>query len=164
MIIFLLSQLERELRSNVERIDEIKNMLEGGRVVGTEEIVELKQLSRRVVMASLDRRDDHQNCLIVAFDGCFRLQHRSRCGGEEADALYKPFYFDDVSHGRSIVDLQTAQSNSTCSRFKACNATINQWKAKFNDINGIGGAVCARHGTPLRGSYSDIPLGERWHA
>lgn len=93
----------------------------------------------------------------VSNDACFKLTHRKRAnhGGRNLVDQYEYFLNDS-----GMIIKSAEPSEPTCNNFNAVYGSVNTGKLKTNDITGLFGSVCSRHGTPISGTFQDIDKGE----
>lgn len=97
--------------------------------------------------------------LSISFDACFRLTHLRSAKGHPSDALFATEYF---SMTESVITSQAGTSTTDCSEFRAIRNALSKSKRDMFDRNAVCGAVCARHGIPVPGTFGDINEGEKF--
>ncbi|KAI3640015.1 hypothetical protein MIR68_001961 [Amoeboaphelidium protococcarum] len=97
--------------------------------------------------------------LQIALDGNFKLNHLNR-GASSGDVNNtvvisdKLFFVDSLCF--DLLKDEYKQQSSSCSSFKAVTQVAGQLMSKFNDITGLFGACCARHGPAISRTYSNF--------
>ncbi|KAI3635264.1 hypothetical protein MIR68_006830 [Amoeboaphelidium protococcarum] len=103
--------------------------------------------------------------LQIALDGNFKLNHLNR-GASSGDVNNtvvisdKLFFVDSLCF--DLLKDEYKQQSSSCSSFKAVTQVAGQLRSKFNDITGLFGACCARHGPAISRTYSNFEKGEKY--
>ncbi|KAI3653938.1 hypothetical protein MP228_001885 [Amoeboaphelidium protococcarum] len=103
--------------------------------------------------------------LQIALDGNFKLNHLNR-GASSGDVNNtevisdKLFFVDSLCF--DLLKDEYKQQSSSCSSFKAVTQVAGQLMSKFNDITGLFGACCARHGPAISRTYSNFEKGEKY--
>lgn len=99
-----------------------------------------------------------------SFDACMRLKHvrrktekkdKVKVDDNEKYAICTPIYTNQIPRPSNQTN-----HKSTCSNFLANSEYPDKKESKRFDRRAVAGAVCARHGIPVPGTFSNVYCGE----